>query len=156
MFEITKVKAHCDIPCKIYDPATAQISTLSIIRLLDLINELGEDVTSTADSAQLTRLTGQKETHAASVKHDVVTIWGDYFKAPQIEMYPEVHELVHTIMQLASKCKQSIDRKNGENLLASVNRFAEMFWATKGVETQKVVAPYPPALEIVRPTLMDA
>ncbi|HAZ79433.1 MAG TPA: superoxide dismutase, Ni [Porticoccaceae bacterium] len=156
MFAVTDVKAHCDIPCKIYDPATALIATLSVIRLLDLIHELGDTVTSAADSAQLVRLTDQKETHAASVKHDITTIWGDYFKAPQIEAYPEVHELVHTIMMQASKCKQGIGRDNGENLLASVNRFAEIFWATKGVETEKVIAPYPPALAVVQPVLAGA
>jgi nickel superoxide dismutase len=155
MFGINQVQAHCDIPCKIYDPATAQIATLSVIRLLDLIAEIG-DSTSAADLAQLSRLTEQKETHAASVKHDITTIWGDYFKAPQIEAYPEVHELVHTIMQQASKCKQGIARENGENLLNSVNRFAEMFWATKGVETQSVIAPYPPALAVTQPVLKGA
>ena len=56
-------------------------------------------------------------------------------------------------MQQASKCKQGIARENGENLLASVNRFAEMFWATKGVDTHSVIAPYPPALEVVQPVL---
>jgi nickel superoxide dismutase len=155
MFGINQVQAHCDIPCKIYDPATAQIATLSVIRLLDLIAEIG-DSTSAADLAQLSRLTEQKETHAASVKHDITTIWGDYFKAPQIEAYPEVHELVHTIMQQASKCKQGIARENGENLLNSVNRFAEIFWATKGVETQSVIAPYPPALAVTQPVLKGA
>lgn len=155
MFGINQVQAHCDIPCKIYDPATAQIATLSVIRLLDLIAEIG-DSTSAADLAQLSRLTEQKETHAASVKHDITTIWGDYFKAPQIEAYPEVHELVHTIMQQASKCKQGIARENGENLLNSVNRFAEMFWATKGVETKSVIAPYPPALAVTQPVLKGA
>jgi nickel superoxide dismutase len=155
MFGINQVQAHCDIPCKIYDPATAQIATLSVIRLLDLIAEIG-DSTSAADLAQLSRLTEQKETHAASVKHDITTIWGDYFKAPQIEAYPEVHELVHTIMQQASKCKQGIARENGINLLDSVNRFAEMFWATKGVETQSVIAPYPPALAVTQPVLKGA
>ena len=155
MFGINQVQAHCDIPCKIYDPATAQIATLSVIRLLDLIAEI-DDSTSAEDLAQLSRLTEQKETHAASVKHDITTIWGDYFKAPQIEAYPEVHELVHTIMQQASKCKQGIARENGENLLNSVNRFAEMFWATKGVETQSVIAPYPPALAVTQPVLKGA
>ena len=156
MFGIKEVQAHCDIPCKIYDPATAQIGVLSVIRLLDLIAELGDTVTSKADSAQLVRLTDQKESHATTIKHDIATIWGDYFKAPQIEAYPEVHERVHTIMQQASKCKQSIARENGENLLDSVNRFAEIFWATKGVETQSVIAPYPPALAVSQPILANA
>ena len=156
MFGIKEVQALCDIPCKIYDPATAQIEVLSVIRLLDLIAELGDTVTSKSDLAQLVRLTDQKESHATSIKHHIATIWGDYFKAPQIEAYPEVHELVHTIMQQASKCKQSIARENGENLLDSVNRFAEIFWATKGVETQSVIAPYPPALAVVQPILANA
>jgi nickel superoxide dismutase len=117
---------------------------------------LGDAATSTADSAQLARLTDQKESHAASVKHDIATIWGDYFKAPQIEAYPEIHEVVHTIMQQASKCKQHIARENGEELLNSVNRFAEIFWATKGVETQSVIAPYPPALAVIQPVLANA
>ena len=61
MFGIKEVQAHCDIPCKIYDPATAQIAVLSVIRLLDLIAELGDTVTSKSDLAQLVRLTDQKE-----------------------------------------------------------------------------------------------
>ena len=153
MFDIKEVKAHCDIPCKIYDPATAQIATLSIIRLLDLIAELGDPLKSVADAAQLVRLTEQKEAHAASVKHDVVTIWGDYFKGPQIEAYPNVHEVVHSIMQQASKCKQEIAREHGEKLLEGVNKFAEMFWDTKGVATETVTAPYPPAMSVVQPKL---
>ena len=38
------VFAHCDIPCKIYDPVIAQISVLTMIRLVDLIDEL--DITN--------------------------------------------------------------------------------------------------------------
>ncbi len=53
MFGIKEVKAHCDIPCKIYDPATAQIATLSVIRLLDLIHEVGDSVVSAADTAKI-------------------------------------------------------------------------------------------------------
>ena len=80
-----------------------------------------------------------------------MTIWGDYFKAPQIDAHPDVHDLVHTIMQQASKCKQEISRENGVKLLESVNKFAEMFWETKGVATEVVTAPYPPAMDVVRP-----
>jgi len=39
MFKINKVQAHCDIPCKVYDPSVIQYSTLSIVRFIDLINE---------------------------------------------------------------------------------------------------------------------
>ena len=149
---ISKVQAHCDIPCKIYDPSTAQYATLSVIRLLDLINELPDNLT-VAQQAQLSRLVNQKETHSTEVKQLVSTIWGDYFKEPQITAFPEIHELVHNIMQQASKCKQGINQDDGNVLLASVNRFAEIFWHTKGVSTKTMIAPYPPALPIVQPVL---
>ena len=152
MFRIPTVKAHCDIPCKIYDPTVAQIASISIVRLMDLMAEVSGGG-GTDEIAQISRLTSQKEIHAAEVKHEVVTIWGDYFKDPQISKHPEIHELTHSIMQLASKCKQEIDRNNGVELLKKVNKFTEIFWETKNVETQKFYAPYPPELVIVCPVL---
>ncbi len=59
-------------------------------------------------------------------------------------------------MMDASKCKQSINRENGINLLAGVNRFAEIFWATKETETVKKISPYLPNLEVVCPVNKDS
>ena len=51
------VFAHCDIPCKIYDPIFAQISVLTMIRLVDLIDELDiSNSSSINDKAQFNRL----------------------------------------------------------------------------------------------------
>ena len=36
---IPKIDAHCDIPCRIYDPMTAQIAALSVVRLMDIMDE---------------------------------------------------------------------------------------------------------------------
>ena len=36
---IEKVKAHCDIPCGIYDPIVAQISALTVVRMIDLMTD---------------------------------------------------------------------------------------------------------------------
>lgn len=156
MFSLPKVVfAHCDIPCKIYDPSVAMVSALSVVRLIDLILEI-EDPTSTANAAQLSRLAVEKETQAKIVKAEVSTIWGDYFKQPQIEAYPRVHELVHQIMQTASACKQGIDRQASERLVQHLNQFAKMFWESKGFDTQMVVAPYPPALPVCVPILENA
>ena len=111
MFKINKVQAHCDIPCKVYDPAVIQYSALSIVRFIDLINEEIKDSEMNSNNiAQLSRLISVKEQHAKEVKSEVATIWGDYFKDPQISKYPEIHALVHQIMQLASKCKQETKR----------------------------------------------
>ena len=155
MFKFPEAQAHCDIPCKIYDPCVAQVAALSIIRLMDLIAELG-DLNTSANATQLARLASQKESHAAQVKHDVTTIWGDYFKQPQIERFPQIHKVTHGIMQAASKCKQGTMREDGIELLSQLNQFAELFWHSKDIPTQSVIAPYPPKLKVVHPILARA
>ena len=147
-------QAHCDIPCKIYDPIEIQVAVLTIIRTTDLLMELNDKDEKTAnDNAQFSRLVAQKEEHGIKVKEAVRVIWGDYFKAPQLEKFPETHELVHKIMLTTSKAKQNIDRDASTELLALVNRFAEIFWDTKGVAVYTANCPYPPALEVVYPDL---
>ena len=153
-FKLPKVSAHCDIPCKIYDPSTAQIAALTIIRLADLINEIAsKDDLSVENYTQLSRLANQKEAHGLTVKEEIRIIWGDYFKQAQFEQVPDIHELVHTIMLQASKAKQGIDRNDAVELLSLVNQFAEAFWKTKGVDTFKATCPYPPSETVVYPKL---
>ncbi len=144
------VSAHCDIPCKIYDPIQAQLAVLTVIRMVDLIAEQGD-----SNPSNLYRLINEKEVHGKKVKDEVVVIWGDYFKQPQFDAYPQIHELTHSIMLLASKAKQNVDRDVSLQLLDKVNEFAEIFWATKNISTYKATSPYPPALELVYPKLTD-
>ena len=153
---IKDVSAHCDIPCAVYDPGVAQYAALSVVRFLDLIGEMPDNIETKKDLAHLSRLVQQKEEHAIEVKDAVRTIWGDYFKDPQIEVFPNVHQLVHSIMMQSSKCKQSLDRGNATKLVDLVNDFSEIFWKTKDVPTARVTAPYPPALEMVLPKISDA
>jgi len=35
LLDIEKIKAHCDVPCRIYDPIIAQIAALGVIRMVD-------------------------------------------------------------------------------------------------------------------------
>lgn len=150
----SRVSAHCDIPCKIYDPSGAQIAVLTMIRMVDLLEELTEKgELSGNDQAQFSRLVAQKEEHGFKVKEDIRVIWGDYIKQPQLEKFPELHELTHSIMLAASKAKQHIDKDATLDLLAKVNRFAEIFWATKGVDTFSATCPYPPEQLVVYPKL---
>ena len=147
--------AHCDIPCKIYDPSAAQIASLTVVRMLDLMAELeaggGEKDAGYVNT--MTRYINQKEQHGELCKEEIGVIWGDYFKQPQIEKFPEIHELAHKIMMQASKSKQNADRDNGVELLNLVNRFAEIFWATKNVAVKRARCPYPPELDVVYPDL---
>ncbi|MFT2090358.1 superoxide dismutase, Ni [Paraglaciecola sp. 2405UD69-4] len=154
IFGFEQASAHCDIPCKIYDPCTAQVAALSVIRFIDLINELGEkDSLSLAEKAQLSRLVREKEIHAKKVKDEIVVIWGDYFKQPQFEAFPDISQLVHNIMLTGSACKQHISRDKAILLLSLVNEFAEAFWSTKGVAVYTATCPYPPSETVVYPKL---
>jgi nickel superoxide dismutase len=153
-FNFSTVSAHCDIPCKIYDPITAQLAVLTMIRMVDLLNELNEkEQLSLSDHAQLYRLVDQKESHGKQVKEEIRVIWGDFIKVPQLEKFPELHTLVHSIMLTASSAKQSIDKDVTLALLNKVNRFAEIFWQCKGIETYTAVCPYPPEQAIVYPVV---
>ena len=155
-FVIPSAAAHCDIPCKIYDPIIAQVACLSVLRLIDLIQELSDGPQLTAaEYSQLSRLTREKEIHANKVKEEIRVIWGDYFKAPQLEQFPNTHALVHEIMLAASACKQHIVRVKAEQLLSLVNEFADSFWRSKNMSTYTATCPYPPSEKVVYPKLSE-
>ena len=61
---IETVEAHCDIPCKIYDPAISQVAALSVVRLIDLLHEIDPADTSLKSEAHKSRLVIEKETQA--------------------------------------------------------------------------------------------
>lgn len=150
-----KAKAHCDIPCGIYDPITAQIAAVTVVRMLDLMTDLeskggdkGKDYHNT-----LSRYITVKEEHAEKAKAEVRVIWGDYIKAPHLEKFPELHGLVHQIMQFGSKARQTTDRQAALDLVESINKFAEIFWATKGLKTRRAKSPYNPPVELVYPVI---
>lgn len=149
------VKAHCDIPCGIYDPIIAQISALTVVRMLDLMAEFDA---KTVDKNKeyinsMARYVAVKEEHAERAKAEIRVIWGDYLKSQHLEKYPDVHALVHKIMQLGSKVRQTTDREQATQLVDAINEFAQIFWETKGIATKRAKAPYAPALELVYPAL---
>ncbi|MEM8843575.1 MAG: superoxide dismutase, Ni [Pseudomonadota bacterium] len=152
---IQTAQAHCDIPCKIYDPSSAQIAALTILRMVDLIIET-ENSHSEKDTEyhnSMARFIATKEEHGIKCKEEIRIIWGDYFKAPQFEKFPEIHDLTHSIMMSASKCKQTVDREKALELIEQVNHFAEIFWATKDVSVKRATCPYPPSVEVVYPDI---
>lgn len=152
---ISDVAAHCDVPCGIYDPAPLLISALTVVRMIDIMEELEghKPASNIAYQNTMARCVAQKEEHAEQAKHEVRIIWGDFLKAPQFEKFPNAHELVHNIMLTGSKCKQGVSRDDAVKLVELCNEFAEMFWAVKGVETKRATCPYAPALETVYPVL---
>ena len=155
LFGVERAEAHCDIPCGIYDPHLAQVAALTVIRMIDLMNDLSsapqKDTLEYHNS--MTRYILIKEEHAELLKREIRVIFGDYFKKEHVDKYPELPTLVHKIMQAGSKARQTVSRDTALELLSSVNRFAEIFWETKGIATKKLKAPYKPSEEVVYPVL---
>ena len=151
MMDFTEVSAHCDMPCGIYDPITAQISALTVVRMVDMLetHRDDKDPKSLQDRNSVARIIAIKEIHAEKVKHEIRIIWGDFLKQPHFEKYPQLNTIVHDIMLLGSENKQHVNRESAVKLVDKVNEFAEIFWAIKGEKTVKAEAPYPPKLELV-------
>ncbi len=148
-------KAHCDVPCGIYDPIAAQINALTVVRMMDLMSVLSEvdEKNKTDFHNSITRYIAVKEEHAEKAKHEIRVIWGDFIKDSHVEKYPELPGLVHKIMQLGSNCRQTTERDNGLAFVEAINQFTEIFWAIKNIKIKKAKAPYAPGLEMVYPDL---
>src|SRR5271170_4538834 len=154
IFEFQVAYAHCDVPCGIYDPHMAQVAAHTVVRMDMLIADAtanAKGVPSAEDRNKFNRYVMVKEQHAEIVKHEVEVLWGDYFKPDHVKDMPELHDLVWNTLKLASKAKQSVDLKNAEDLLESVQKVAEAFWKTKKVETVRVKSFYPTERTIVYP-----
>ena len=152
---IEPVNAHCDIPCGIYDPIIAQIAALTVVRMIDLMTDLdnkGGDKNKDYINS-MSRYVAIKEEHAEKAKAEIRVIWGDFLKAQHLEKYPSTHALVHQIMQLGSKARQTADREVALQLVEAINQFAEIFWGAKNIPTKRAIAPYAPNLELVYPVL---
>ena len=77
-------KAHCDVPCGIYDPISAQIDALTVVRMMDLMDGLasGEEKSRKDVHNSMSRYIAVKEEHAEKAKHEIRIIHGD-FKTPE-------------------------------------------------------------------------
>ena len=155
-FDLETVDAHCDIPCGIYDPHQAQIGALTVIRMVDMIRSVVKEH-GQGDTAEfinsMARDIATKEEHAELTKHEIRVIWGDFIKDAHLAEYPQLNGLVHKIMQLGSKVRQTVNRETAVDLLEAVNEFAAIFRQIKGKETKRVKAPYSVSEEIVVPVL---
>ncbi|MBI4257591.1 MAG: superoxide dismutase, Ni [Thaumarchaeota archaeon] len=143
IYRIHKVQAHCDIPCGIYDPHDAQLGALTVIRMIQMMNELPKPSANASPAevaayeAKLSRFVRVKEDHAEQVKRELRILWGDYFKPDHVKQYPELHDLFWNALKTASKARQEVDMKAAQDLLSTVQKIAEIFWKTKGADVRR-------------------
>jgi len=143
--------AHCDIPCGIYDPHTAQLAALTVVRMVQLIQGLAKpgDGASKDEwdtyTMQISRYSAVKEEHAKIAEHDIIVLWTDYFKPEHLEKHADLHDVVWKTCKLTSTVKQQINMDAAQQLLAGTQQIAEIFWDTKGVKTKRQASNQGPA-----------
>src|SRR5476651_643088 len=86
--------AHCDVPCGVYDPSTAQIAAKTVHALTKKIIDLPVPAATAkpedhkAFENTVTRMVQVKEEHARICKTEILILWTDYFKPQHLEMFP--------------------------------------------------------------------
>lgn len=123
---ISVAYAHCDLPCGVYDPAQARLEAQSVKACM-------EKYAASTDADFKARAVAIKEERSNMVKEHLWVLWTDYFKAPHFEKYPELHDLFNSATKLAGAAgtKGTTDVAVADDLLAKIDRIAEIFWATK-------------------------
>ena len=99
----TVVRAHCDLPCGVYDPEQARIEAESCYRIIE---KYGREQRRRRSR---TRAIDIKEERAELVKHHLDVLWHDYFKPEHLEKVPNLHELFWNATKQVSKVKASTD-----------------------------------------------
>ncbi len=120
------IYAHCDIPCGIYDPHTAQLASQTVLKMVQKIKESPED-----DKNNLIRMIMVKEQHAELCKREILVLWTDYFKAEHLEKFPDLHTLVWKTAKLCSDNKRAVDGAKAQELIEAVDKIADIFAQTK-------------------------
>lgn len=125
------VRAHCDLPCGIYDPEQARIEAESCLRIIERYN-------ANDDPAYRIRAIAIKEERAELVKHHLDVLWHDYFKPEHLGAVPNLHELFWNAAKAASKVKASTDPADARALLELIDQIDAAWKATGGPEKTRV------------------
>ncbi len=128
--------AHCDIPCGIYDPATAKTAADTVAKMVEKLATFqgGDD----ANRNNYIRSIQVKEEHAQLCKKELLILWTDYFKPEHLEKYPKLHELFWNATKQVSKVKASTDKADAQKLLDLIDEIDAAWKATGGLEKTRV------------------
>jgi nickel superoxide dismutase len=143
-FKIETADAHCDVPCGVYDPASAALAARTVAVLAKKIVDLPAPAASASPTEQkafentVTRMVQVKEEHAQLCKKELLILWTDYFKPQHLDMFPDLHATFWNAAKLCSFNKQNVDVAKAEELQTTCAKVAEMF--TKAQAAAKAAA----------------
>lgn len=130
-------RAHCDVPCGLYDPHEAQLAAETVQTMVSKMQALSAPApdadlaTRQAYENTLTRMVKTKDEHAEKVKREVLILWTDYFEPPHFERWTDLHVKVNTACKTAGKCKQEVNAEAAQQLRDQVAEIANIFWESK-------------------------
>ena len=130
---IETAEAHCDVPCGVYDPASAALAAKTVAVLAKKIVDLPLPAASAPAAEQkafentVTRMVQVKEEHAQLCKKELLILWTDYFKPQHLELFPDLHTTFWNAAKLCSFNKQNVDVAKAEELQAACAKVSEMF-----------------------------
>ena len=124
-------RAHCDLPCGVYDPEQARIEAESCYKIL-------EKYAANEDKTFRGRAMHIKEERAELVKHHLDVLWHDYFKPEHLEKVPNLHELFWNATKQASKVKATTDIADAQTLLDLIDEVDAAWKATGGNDKTRV------------------
>jgi nickel superoxide dismutase len=127
----TTARAHCDLPCGVYDPEQARIEAESCYKII-------EKMGANSDPAFTTRAIAIKEERAELAKHHLDVLWHDYFKPEHLDKVPNLHDLFWNATKQVSKVKASTDIADAKKLLDLINEIDAAWRATGGEEKTRV------------------
>ena len=123
--------AHCDVPCGIYDPRSAQIAAQTVLKMVQLIHELPRQSPTVNDRNKFVRCVLTKEEHARRCKEELLILWADYFKPEHLTIFPNLHNTFWKAAKLCSKNKQEVSMETARELVKSTDEIAEIFKKSK-------------------------
>ena len=118
------VRAHCDLPCGVYDPAQARIEAESV-------KACQEKYQGNEDPVFRERAVTIKEARADMVKEHLWILWTDYFKPEHLDKHPNLHDLFWNATKEAGAAKKSVDPAQGQKLLDLIGEIDKVFKETK-------------------------
>lgn len=129
-FVSSNLRAHCEIPCGIYDDEL-RVKLIAehagtIKKSMETIESLQK--TTPVNYNQLVRWVENKDDHAEKIQH---LVW-QYFMAQRIKpgepKYNAKLAALHEILVFAMKCKQTTDVGNVSGLLSSLAKFEKLYF----------------------------
>lgn len=131
---------HCQVPCGIYDDAvrivTVKEDFATISKAMVEIKTLSAK-NDPQSLNQLNRWIVTKEEHATNIQKVV----SDYFLTQRVKSknknYDRHLRFLHELLVSAMKCKQTVESKNIDNGLNSLDNFVNIYFDEHGLEHLK-------------------